>query len=184
MLFCHTLAAACNDTDIRLLGGRSKLEGRVEVCFRENRIWGTLCDDLWDWRDAMVACRQLGVNPECKRLNILQKVKSLLQCQHGHCNYCTESQFTVLVLYACKKSKVHFTYSAWLQFDIYRMRIFIFFRLSLWTELKVANYACASGWSCLMNLDLIHFLVVSSTICPYIELLTSFQREKFLYTVN
>ena len=125
VLFCHTLAAACNDTDIRLMGGRNNLEGRVEVCFRENRIWGTVCDDLWDWRDAMVACRQLGLNPECKQLNSLQKVKSLLQCQHGHCNYCTESQFTVLVLYACKKSKVYFTYSACLQFDIYRMQIFI-----------------------------------------------------------
>ena len=113
MLFCLTLSAACNDTDIRLAGGRNNLEGRVEVCFRKNRIWGTVCDDLWDFRDAMVACRQLGLNPECKRLNILQKVKSLLQCQHGHCNYCNESLFTMLVLCACKKSKVHFTYSGY-----------------------------------------------------------------------
>ena len=29
-----------------------------------------------------------------------------------------------------------------------------FFGLSLWTEFKLANCACASGWSCLMNLDL------------------------------
>ena len=29
-----------------------------------------------------------------------------------------------------------------------------FFRLSPWTEFKLANCACASGWSCLMNLDL------------------------------
>ena len=29
-----------------------------------------------------------------------------------------------------------------------------FFRLSLWTEFKLANCACVSGWSCLMNLDL------------------------------
>ena len=36
-----------------------------------------------------------------------------------------------------------------------------FFRLSLWTEFKLTNCACASGWSCLMNLDLrskfVHF---------------------------
>ena len=29
-----------------------------------------------------------------------------------------------------------------------------FFGLSLWTEFKLANCACVSGWSCLMNLDL------------------------------
>ena len=29
-----------------------------------------------------------------------------------------------------------------------------FFGLSLWTEFKLVNCACASGWSCLMNLDL------------------------------
>ena len=29
-----------------------------------------------------------------------------------------------------------------------------FFGLSLWTEFKLANCACASGWSCLINLDL------------------------------
>ena len=29
-----------------------------------------------------------------------------------------------------------------------------FFGLSLWTESKLANCACASGWGCLMNLDL------------------------------
>ena len=28
-----------------------------------------------------------------------------------------------------------------------------FFGLSLWTEFKLANCTCASGWSCLMNLD-------------------------------
>ena len=40
-----------------------------------------------------------------------------------------------------------------------------FFGLSLWTEFKLANCACASGWSCLMNLDLhlpFLYLVVSS----------------------
>ena len=44
--------------DIRLVGGNSSLEGRVEVRFQN--VWGTICDDDWGVVDASVVCRELG----------------------------------------------------------------------------------------------------------------------------
>ncbi|NWX10562.1 LOX3B oxidase, partial [Caloenas nicobarica] len=44
---------------IRLAGGRTAFEGRVEV--KRGSKWGTVCSDGWTTKEAMVACRQLGL---------------------------------------------------------------------------------------------------------------------------
>ncbi|XP_012686740.2 neurotrypsin [Clupea harengus] len=48
----------CKQGSMRLQGGRSRLEGAVEVYL--NGVWGSICSNSWDDRDAAVVCKQLG----------------------------------------------------------------------------------------------------------------------------
>ncbi|XP_059476974.1 protein bark beetle isoform X2 [Neocloeon triangulifer] len=56
-----------NDTSavpVRLLGGRTDREGRLQL--KVNETWGTVCNYNWNMRAAEVACHQLGLvlNPD------------------------------------------------------------------------------------------------------------------------
>ncbi|XP_053191235.1 lysyl oxidase homolog 3B [Scomber japonicus] len=68
----HTEDAAvrCNipymglENSIRLTGGRTRYEGRVEVLSLDSNGtegWGLICGQNWTTKEAMVACRQLGL---------------------------------------------------------------------------------------------------------------------------
>lgn len=51
-------------TQIRLTGGRTRYEGRVEVLRPDangTQSWGLICGETWTTKEAMVVCRQLGL---------------------------------------------------------------------------------------------------------------------------
>ena len=54
----------CSDGDVRLVGGATSNEGRVEICV--NQVWGTVCRSTSSssygsyFQEGRVVCRQLG----------------------------------------------------------------------------------------------------------------------------
>ena len=56
-----TKYSPCNDNDVRLGGGSTFNQGRLEVCM--NSAWGSVCDSegVFTRDEAKVACRQLGI---------------------------------------------------------------------------------------------------------------------------
>lgn len=49
----------CTNGEVRLVGGETKFEGRVELCY-DNR-WGEVCPISWNIQEAQLVCKQLGL---------------------------------------------------------------------------------------------------------------------------
>ena len=60
------LAGDCVTGDVRLVGGETEAEGRVDMCI--NWEWWAVCGDEWTNRSSAVVCGQLGFSPDGEAL--------------------------------------------------------------------------------------------------------------------
>lgn len=70
------LVVLCRDEDVRLVGGRTIYEGRVEICRLEE--WRTVCRKGWTAIEASIVCSQLGFS----RISKSSTLKEDLTRQH------------------------------------------------------------------------------------------------------
>ncbi|XP_056327871.1 lysyl oxidase homolog 3A isoform X1 [Danio aesculapii] len=103
---------------MRLTGGRTRLEGRVELLLPAGggvRDWGLICGDGWTSREAMVVCRQLGLGHASSGLretwywdssNVTEMVMSGVKCKGDEMTL-TDCQHHSVV--SCKRAGAQFS---------------------------------------------------------------------------
>ena len=65
----------CPHGDVRLVNGRNKTEGRLEVC--AYGYWAIACDAYWDIIATDMVCKQLGLPTNGKQYYCNSSVKAL-----------------------------------------------------------------------------------------------------------
>jgi deleted-in-malignant-brain-tumors protein 1 len=50
---------SCTENAVRLVDGLVSTDGTIEICL--NGAWTTICSNNWDYKEAFVVCRQLGL---------------------------------------------------------------------------------------------------------------------------
>ena len=95
VLFYFTVSR-CINGDVRLVGGQSPREGRVEYCYQGE--WSQICQNF-QMEEAMVVCKQLGyTNPPGENLsgtNASESYVGIGRKQDGGSNGCT-SNYTMI----------------------------------------------------------------------------------------
>ena len=164
-------------------------EGFVTVCCSMSAVSKTSCSHF-SAQGSYYATHTLGLTHLHSVVMTRLNLWSLWVCAWFDGNSVSRLALSVMV---CSCIGVELDSKGPLTANIRRLKFsmcahFIWCTLSIWMEFKLANCACASGWSCLMNLNLhsISFAVseLPRAICRCIELLTLFQQEKFMYTVK
>ena len=96
---------------IRLVGGSNNRTGRVKMFIEPNNTWSAVCINGWDDLDAMVVCRQLGLNHAVKaraihilksrnlfplmwldHVNCIGNESKLSDCQHNVSSSCYDNR--------------------------------------------------------------------------------------------
>ena len=72
--------SACQHGTVRLVGGVTEREGRVEICI--GGVWGTVCDRGFGSYNGRVICRQLGYDPESGYFGKLKACLSALNSSY------------------------------------------------------------------------------------------------------